>query len=428
MFIKNTDLKIVIEPLKAPFGFKGGYAQELWQVVVKVESDKTFGIGIGLQSTLWSDASVYASGSYASGNAYMLLITEYALKLIKGKEFATPFDALDFVEDKAFEYAKEITGNKNLRKTFALNALVAVDNALWQLYGKENHTEDFLSLIDGEYKKPLMNKVDKICNIPLITYNMTMDDVKKLVDDGYFFLKIKIGSDPDKDGSYEKMLKWDKQRLYDIHNTVRDIKTPYTENGFIPYYLDANGRYDTKERLKEFLAYAEEIGALERIAIIEEPFDEENKIDVSDLNVRIAADESAHSCEDVIERIKLGYKAIALKPIAKTMSESIKILYEAYKNNIPCFCADLTVPPVMVEFNKNIAARMDKFPGIKTGIMESNGPQNYVNWEKMKSYHPMYKKAGFVEPVDGIFNLDNDFFEISGGIFKDSDYYTNLFK
>ena len=193
MFIKNTDLKIVIEPLKAPFGFKGGYAQELWQVVVKVESDKTFGIGIGLQSTLWSDASVYASGSYASGNAYMLLITEYALKLIKGKEFATPFDALDFVEDKAFEYAKEITGNKNLRKTFALNALVAVDNALWQLYGKENHTEDFLSLIDGEYKKPLMNKVDKICNIPLITYNMTMDDVKKLVDDGYFFLKIKIG-------------------------------------------------------------------------------------------------------------------------------------------------------------------------------------------------------------------------------------------
>ena len=273
-----------------------------------------------------------------------------------------------------------------------------------------------------------MNKVDKICNIPLITYNMTMDDVKKLVDDGFFFLKIKIGSDPDRDGSFEKMLKWDKQRLYDIHNTVKDIETPYTENGFIPYYLDANGRYDSKERLNEFLSYAEEIGALERISIIEEPFDEENKIDVSDLNVRIAADESAHSCEDVIERIKLGYKAIALKPIAKTMSESIKILYEAHKNNIPCFCADLTVPPVMVEFNKNIAARMDKFPGIKTGIMESNGPQNYINWEEMKSYHPMYKKAGFVEPVDGIFNLDNDFFEISGGIFKDSDYYTNLFK
>lgn len=421
-------MKIVIEPLKAPFGFKGGYAQELWQTVVKVESENTFGIGIGLQSTLWSDASVFAAGSYASGNAYMLLITEYALKLIKNKTFKNPVEALDSIKDEVYEYAKKITGNSNLRKTFALNALVAVDNALWQLMGKENNTEDFMSLIDEEYKAPLNGKVDKICNIPLVTYNMTMEDVKKLVDEGFFFLKIKIGADPDKDGSYEKMLEWDKKRIYDIHNLVKDIKTPYTENGHIPYYLDANGRYDSKKRLKELLDYADEIGALSRIAIIEEPFDEENKIDVSDLNVRIAADESAHSCEDVIERIGLGYKAIALKPIAKTMSESIKILSVAHKNNIPCFCADLTVNPVMVEFNKNVAARIATFPGIKIGIMESNGHQNYVNWEEMKSYHPMYKKAAFTEAKGGIFDIDDEFYKISGGIFRDSDYYTNLFK
>ena len=206
------------------------------------------------------------------------------------------------------------------------------------------------------------------------------------------------------------------------------IRQSVTKNGNILYYLDANGRYDSKERLKELLDYMDEIGALSRVAIIEEPFDEENKIDVSDLNVRIAADESAHSCEDVIERINLGYKAIALKPIAKTMSESIKILSVAYENNIPCFCADLTVNPVMMEFNKNVAARINKFPGIKIGVMESNGHQNYVNWEDLKSYHPMYKKAVFTEAENGIFTIDEEFYNISGGLFKDSWYYKKLFE
>ena len=255
---------------------------------------------------------------------------------------------------------------------------------------------------------------------------MSIDEVLKLVNDGFFFLKIKIGSDPDGDGSREKMLEWDKNRLKEIHESVKDIKIEYTENGHIPYYFDANGRYDSKERLQEFLSYAEEIGALDRIMILEEPFPEEYKVDVSDLGVRIAADESAHSVEDALERIALGYGAIALKPIAKTMSESIKILSAAAEKGIPCFCADLTVNPLMVDFNKNVAARIELFPGMKIGIVESNGAQNYVNWEKMMTYHPLYGKAGFIEAKNGIFNLDGDFYKTSGGIFMKSDYYESL--
>ncbi|MBR4058400.1 MAG: hypothetical protein IKK03_01000 [Lachnospiraceae bacterium] len=118
------------------------------------------------------------------------------------------------------------------------------------------------------------------------------------------------------------------------------------------YYLDANGRYDTRGRLVEFLDYAKEIGAFERIMILEEPFAEENKINVSGLGVRVAADESADAPENVEERIALGYGAIALKPVAKTMSVSLQMLKVAEENNIPCFCADLTVNPVTREFNK----------------------------------------------------------------------------
>lgn len=424
--IKDTKVTYTREKLKAPFGFKGGYVDELWTVVVKAEGETEFGVGLGVQSVLWSDAAVFAANTPEDGNQFMLEITKYAAELLKGVEFETPMDAIDGIFERVYEYGKKVTKNPDLRKTFALNALVAVDNALWQLYGRVNKTEDFLSLLSDDYKAPLMNKAEKLCNIPLVTYNMTVDDVLKLVNDGFFFLKIKIGSNPDGSGSLDKMLEWDKQRLFEIHNAVKDIKTEYTDSGYIPYYFDANGRYDSKERLKEFIDYAKEIGALDRIAIIEEPFPEEYKVDVSDLEVRIAADESAHSYEDAIERIELGYKAIALKPIAKTMSESIKILKEAYKRNIPCFCADLTVNPVMVEFNKNVAARIDKFPGIKIGILESNGMQNYTNWEKLQSYHPMYGKADYIKQEHGIFTLNEEFYEISGGIFRDSEYYNGL--
>ena len=189
--ITNTNISYISEPLKAPFGFKGGYVDSLWNVVAKVESEEKYGIGLGLQSVLWSDANVFSSNTPEAGNKLMFEISKYAIELIKGMSFNTPMDLMSEIFDNVYEYGKKITGNPDLRKTFALNALVPVDNALWQLYGREKNTENFLDLIDDEYKDALANKADKLCNIPLVTYNMTIDDVKKLVDDGFFFLKIK---------------------------------------------------------------------------------------------------------------------------------------------------------------------------------------------------------------------------------------------
>ena len=67
---------------------------------------------------------------------------------------------------------------------------------------------------------------------------------------------------------------------------------------------------------------------------------------MDDLGVRIAADESAHTDEDAIKRIEMGYQAIALKAIAKTLSMTMKIAQAAFERNVPCFCADLTVNPM----------------------------------------------------------------------------------
>lgn len=424
MKIVSTNSNFIREPLASPMGFKGAYLSELWQTVAKISTADHTGIGVGVQSVLWSDSQVFTGTSQSGGNAYMYAMSDYALKLIRGTEFTNPFAMLEEIFPKVYAYGKQITNNPDLRKTFALNSLVCVDNAAWQLYAQEQGQTDFLKLVPQKWQAPLQGKQEKLCSIPLVTYGMTMEDVKKLIDQGYFFLKVKIGSDPDKDGDREKMLAWDKERLRQIHETVKDMTTPYTESGHIPYYLDANGRYDSKERLAELLEYAHKIGALDRIAIVEEPFPEEYKVDVSDLPARIAADESTHSAEDAVERIGLGYTAIALKPIAKTMSESIKILAEAHKRNIPCFCADLTVNPWMVDFNKNVAARIAPLPGMKIGVLESNGSQNYAAWQTMRTYHPLFGKVSYIDPEQGIYRLDESFYETSGGMFCKPPYYS----
>ena len=275
-------------------------------------------------------------------------------------------------------------------------------------------------MIPNHLKASLPCRHDKLGAIPLLSYGVTLEAIRQMLDEGYFFLKIKIGSDPNKDGNLDTMLEWDMSRLKEIHSLASRYSTPYTDNGKLAYYLDANGRYD-KEHLLKFLDYAKKIGALEHIILLEEPFPEECLIEVSDIPVCVAADESAHSIKESIERIELGYKAIALKPIAKTMSMSLQIAKAAYDRNVSCFCADLTVNPVMVDWNKNVAARLAPLPGMKIGVLESNGHQNYKNWKQMKNKHPM-AGAPWIEAQNGIFCLSQDFYETSGGIFKIEEY------
>ncbi|HBG25614.1 MAG TPA: L-alanine-DL-glutamate epimerase [Phycisphaerales bacterium] len=419
MKIIKTNCNFEREPLKSPFGFKGGYLSELWQTSAYMQSQSgNEAIGFGTQSTLWSDASVFTSNTESAGNNMMFLMTSYALERTKQIDWDTPFDLLDNLLLDVYEYGKKITGNKNLRLTFALNSLVAVDNAAWLIYCKDIGIASFDEMIPQDIKPALKCKHDKLANIPLMSYNVPLDKIVEAVSQGYFFLKIKIGSDPDKDGNLDKMLEWDKNRLQEIHEAVKNIETPYTDNGHIPYYFDANGRYDSKDRLMRFLDYAKTIGALDRIILMEEPFSEEFQEDVSDIPARLVADESAHSDKDALAKIQQGFTAIALKPIAKTMSMSLKIAKLAHEQNVPCFCADLTVNPILVDWNKNFASRLPALPGMKVGILESNGHQNYINWEQMKNNHPM-AGANWIEPKDGMFILDHDFYNQSGGIFKD---------
>jgi len=425
MKIIDTNLNFEIESFKKPLGFKGKFLTGAWQIITYLKSENNFSIGLGTQSVLWSDSNVFAENSEVGGNCLMFAVTQHTLKLLKRMEIKNPIEILEEIFHDVHNYAKKITGRDDLRETFTLNSLVSIDNALWVLYAKENNKLNFFEMIPEQYKEMFKYRHNKIACIPLISYAVSIDEIEKMVKDGFFVLKIKIGSDPDNDGDREKMLKWDMERIKSIHEKFKDYHTPYTKNGKLPYYFDANGRYDSKDRLERLIDFIDKIGALEQVIIIEEPFPEELEVDVSDLPVRIVADESAHTDKNVIERSQMGYKGVALKPIAKTLSMTLKILNEAEKRNMDYFCADLTVIPILVEWNKIFSSGIKTFPELKIPIVESNGFQYYKNWENLLKYHPYYGKK-WISPEKGIFNLDEEFYKLSGGIFEISEHYKDL--
>ena len=383
--LKRAESTFEREPLIHSYGFKGGFITRLWQVATLLESERGFrSVGLGIQSPLWSDASVAASRSESGSNSLMYDLTEKALTLIKGVSFESPINLLDLVLEKVYEYGNKITENPNLRKTFALNALVSADNAAWMLYAQENGIHSFDELVPEIYKEGLSYRHRQVASIPSISYSTSLEEVAKITDEGYFFLKAKIGSP----GTQQEMLKKDMERLTQIHKVIGARRTSHTKDGKLPYYLDANGRYETKEAFLKLLDHSKKIGAYEQIIVVEEPFPETLEIDVSDIPVRIAADESAHTDHDALKRIQMGYKALALKPVAKTLSMTMKIAQLAYEHSIPCLCADLTVNPVLVDWNKSVAARLAPLPGLNMGLLETNGHQNYKNWDKMVSSTP----------------------------------------
>lgn len=421
--IAKVDSNFEREPLITPYRFKGSGVSELWQSVAYVESDAGLsGIGLGTQSVLWSDSKVFFDHSENGGNALMYAISERALQMLNGTSFSNPNEALDQLLPEVLEYGKKITGNPDLRTTFALNALVCVDNALWLLYAMHNKIDNFDDLIPQQYKPGLSYRHKKVASIPSFSAGTSIEAIRKAADQGYFIMKLKVGSS----GTQQQMLEKDLEFLTQVHELLRDRETPHTENGQIPYYFDANGRYET-ESLKRFIDHADKIKALERIAVIEEPFDEFNETYVGDLGVRIAADESAHTDEDAARRIEQGYGAIAVKAIAKTLSMTMRITQLAYEKNVPCFCADLTVNPILVDWNKSVAARLSPFPEMDLGLQETNGHQFYRNWDTMMSYHPM-AGAEWTKTIDGVYPTGPEFYEKSAGILMPSKHYLEMFE
>lgn len=412
--IHVTELRHHPEPLLHSFGFKGGALTELWQIHVRLTLDNGLSAaGQSIQSVLWSDGAVFAELGQQRGNEAMAELSRYALDCLKGMELEHPAKMLRTLLPRLMERGRALTGVQTLRTTFALNAMTGIDFALWKLWRKTQGEPDFDGLCGMEIHQ------SRLGLIPLLTYDTPAEQIRALAEQGCFLFKIKIGANPGGRGDREEMLRWDIDRLRQIHRILSGYETPWTDCGRPLYYLDANGRYDTRQRLEAFLDAAREMGALERIALLEEPFAEDNLQSVRGLPVLVAGDESAHCAADARRLMdEYGYGAMALKPIAKTLSVSLEVLREARERNVPCFCADLTVNPAMVELNKRFAAGLPALPGLKIGVFETNGAQNYVNWKTLMEQSPAYG-TDWAEPERSCYRLGGSYYETDGNLWKE---------
>jgi L-alanine-DL-glutamate epimerase-like enolase superfamily enzyme len=236
-------------------------------------------------------------------------------------------------------------------------------------------------------------------------------------------IKIKSGSP----GSQSVMLANDMERLTSIHQAIQHLRTDQTANGKLVYTIDVNARYEKKETLLKYLDHARKIGAFGQILVIEEPLAEQNEEYVGDAGIRIAADESVHNEKDAVKKLEQGYQGLVLKGIAKSLSLSMKVAAVAEQKGVPCLVADLTVNPILIDWNKNLAARLKPFPGLGMGLLETNGDKNYKNWNKMVGYNPT-GNAPWTKVRKGVFELGKDYYQQSGGIMQESEHYRNMFK
>ena len=421
--IKSVGLDFEREPLIRPTGFKGGYLTELWQPVARLDSDSGRShIGIGTQSVLWCDPAVLAKHSESAGNALMLSVTDRALQMVVGETFTTPVELIDRIFPELYQFACKVTGLPNLRRTFALNALVPVDNAAWLLYAEENGIRTFDEMIPAEYRSGLSYRQRAVAALPSVTYGLPVEDVVRATQDGYFLIKVKLGSPA---ANQAEMIEKDIARFTAIHTALANARTTQTPDGKVRYDLDPNQRYEKKETLLRLLDAAKRIGALEQVAFMEEPFADENDADLHDVPVTIVADESVTQVGDATRRRQQGYAGFVLKGIAKTLSETLKIAKLAHEQRLVCMAADLTVNPVLVDWNKNVAARVPPFPGVNFGMLETNGHQQYRRWSEMVSWHPC-ADAPWRKVEQGVFMLGDDFYARSGCIFEEPSHYRAL--
>ena len=175
--IVNTELGVIREPLRAPFGFKGGTLSELWQTAVRLTLDSgASGMGVGVQSVLWSDPVTFCACDEAGGNERMLAVTRRALELLQGQAFTDPPGMTAGLVPELLAFARRLLGRADVPQTFVLNALVPVDFALWQLWNAKRGNGTFDALC-ASFCPELPNREKELGSIPLITYHTPEDEL-----------------------------------------------------------------------------------------------------------------------------------------------------------------------------------------------------------------------------------------------------------
>lgn len=414
-WLKITDFEfdIVREPMRKPLGFKGAQISELWICRVTLSGGGgSQGAADGGFSVLWADDRVFLAHSEVGGNALMASVAEYGLQCARRIKFTTPMHLQDQILPDVHEYACAVTKRPDLNPAFTLNALVALDHAAWLLFAQENKMTSFDDFTLAASGKKLPVRHSKVGCIPLLSYHTSANEIVRLVEAGHYFLKINIGAR----GGPSEMLAADKERLALIHSLVGSRETPHTPDGKLRYYLDANGRYKSRAHVEELLAFAEKKGFLNQIVLFEEPFSQPRNETLAGLPVIFVADECLNSVKELAGLLAVGFRAVAVKPAGKGLSHTLRMINEALRLGAIPLVSDSSCTPAMLDWNKNVAARLPLLPGMKMGMMEMNGHQNHAHWARLLARHPAVSQP-WMKPREGVFRMEKSFYAKGGGLF-----------
>jgi L-alanine-DL-glutamate epimerase and related enzymes of enolase superfamily len=185
----------------------------------------------------------------------------------------------------------------------------AIDVALWDLNARLLGVS-VSQLLGGPYRK----EVPVSWQIPLVSNEQAVDDVKRLTAEGFTCFKVKGGPDPDNDIALLKAMR---------------AAAPKAR-----MYIDANMDYSRQDAIRVMTALEGIIDSLE------EPIRASDDVGRKDLamrtNIPILTDESTFTVEAVYHQLQLGaVREIGIKIPRTGFSKSRKIVYMAEAANLP---------------------------------------------------------------------------------------------
>jgi len=214
------------------------------------------------------------------------------------------------------------------------SAKAAIDIALYDLYG-QLHKAPVHKLL-GDYRKELITDITISLNEPEEMVRDSLDAVSK----GFKTLKVKVGTDPEKD---LKRLKHIREEVgHDIH-----------------LWVDANQGWTPKESVY-ILQEMEDAGI--RIELVEQPVkghDLEGLKFVTDhVTIPVVADESAFSPQDVFKIIQMRAADLINIKLMKTggMYNALKICAMAESAHIECMIGCMLESKISVTAAAHLAS------------------------------------------------------------------------
>ena len=232
MYIKEAEFELQREPFAQPFAFKGASFREKWNLVVRLRSEGgSWVYGMGGLAVLWSDARVFANHGEVGGNALMMTLLERGLGLVRGRSFTSPQAMFYDIMPQVYAYGRAVTRQSDLRPTFALNALVALDNAAWMLWAQEEGIDGFDKLIPSRYRPLFAERHSCVEAVPAVGYSLPDREIETLVNEGAYVLKVKVGHP----GDDAEMLARDIARMDHIHQLVGNRSASRSPTGRVLY-------------------------------------------------------------------------------------------------------------------------------------------------------------------------------------------------